>query len=642
MCITFVTSFFHIYDKDYDKDKTIEWRIERFCEIASSGIKLCVYASPELFQIIPRDYTNVCIIELSTPFIETICSKMELALPQQRNIDKDTAKYMYVINSKTDLIADAIHRSIWNSTHFAWIDFNITHVFSHKERTLRFLRELDLYEFPKTCMLLPGCWSKHNNVNIEHITESINWRFCGGFFIGDKASLLRLDDLYKMMFPKFVEKYKRIIWEVNFWAWLEVNSNWNPQWYLANHDDSIITNIPCANIATVLKTDNIETETSYMYPSIPLFHPSSASYLKFKGEHLLNTRYVNYYLYNNGSYLFYDGQNIIQNKNVFSRLSEDMVPIDYQEMSDDSIEFPRYNMYSQGIEDIRLYEHNGRVRFIATTVGYQTTCGNKMMIGNYDYNTLSYSDVNLIDSPMDAYCEKNWAPIPSSDGLERFVYKWSPFTAGAAAPRTPPCGGFTPRTPPAFANVGADAGANAGANVGADAGAGAVACANADADADTDIYFDIDIDTKVINSDDDDSATYVVIDTLNAAPHDPLHTKFIITHIFPITETLPFFDRMKGSSAFVEYNGELVGVTHFSEDALPRRYFHMLVVLDKTTYMPLRYSKPFIFDRVGIEFCIGFDVLGYKYRFWISRLDRNPVLYEVNTNIISFHNVYED
>jgi uncharacterized metal-binding protein len=98
---------------------------------------------------------------------------------------------------------------------------------------------------------------------------------------------------------------------------------------------------------------------------------------------------------------------------------------------------------------------------------------------------------------------------------------------------------------------------------------------------------------------------------------------------------------MKGSSPFIEYKGELIGVTHFSEDAMPRRYFHMLVVLDRTTYEPIRYSKPFVFNKVGIEFCIGFDARDDKYRFWISQFDRDPVLFEVNMHIISFVNIYE-
>ena len=49
-----------------------------------------------------------------------------------------------------------------------------------------------------------------------------------------------------------------------------------------------------------------------------------------------------------------------------------------------------------------------------------------------------------------------------------------------------------------------------------------------------------------------------------------------------------------------------------------------------------------MFEAVGIEFCIGFDICGDTYRFWISRFDRDPVLYEVNTSIISLVNVYGD
>ena len=73
-------------------------------------------------------------------------------------------------------------------------------------------------------------------------------------------------------------------------------------------------NIPCATIAQVLKPDCEEIE--YDYPYIPFFHPGSASYLKFQGEHLLNTRYVNYWYRDNGTYMFYDEHNIIHNKNL--------------------------------------------------------------------------------------------------------------------------------------------------------------------------------------------------------------------------------------------------------------------------------------------------------------------------------------
>jgi len=257
-----------------------------------------------------------------------------------------------------------------------------------------------------------------------------------------------------------------------------------------------------------------------------------------------------------------------------------LMPMDYQEMKDETIELPRYNMYSRGIEDVRLYEHNGRVRFIATTVGYHTTGGNRMVIGNYDYKTLSYSDAQVVESPADAYCEKNWVPIPSSDGAERFIYKWKGNQGSLLIP---------PYIP--------------------------VIVTVKDGKCS---LFDDEHGTEGVRSAKPVSAKPVLATPVWVAPN-----------------------ALKGSSAFIEYNGELIGVTHFSEDAMPRRYFHMLIVLDKTTYAPIRYSKPFVFEKVGIEFCIGFDACGDKYRFWISRFDRDPVLFEVSAHIISFYNIYE-
>ena len=612
MCITFVTSFFHIYDEDYDATKTIEWRISRFREIARTGIKICLYVSLEFINIVPKEYANVSIIEAPTSFV----ASETVELPQQRNIQKDTVKYMQVINSKTDFMSDAIRLNTWSSTHFAWIDFNISHVFSNKEQTLRFLRELDMYKLPDKCMLVPGCWNKYDNINIGHVTECINWRFCGGFFIGDKDSIIEFDRLYKQKFPEFIQTHNKLVWEVNFWAWLEVNSDWNPEWYAADHNDRIITNMPCAAIAIVLKPDS--EQTYYDYPHIPTFHPGSASYLYFNGEHLLNTRYVNYWYYDNGSYMFYDGTNRIQNKNLFSRLTDTLIPLDYQEMKEiETITLPRYNMYSSGIEDVRLYEHNGRVRFIATTVGYHTTGGNRMIVGNYDYKTLSYSNARLVESPVDAYCEKNWTPIPSSDGEERFIYKWDPIQivtlAGAAAPCTPPAGG--------------DSGQETGGVWGTES--------PQDSQQETGGV----MGTESLQDSQQETGGVRGTESTQVALADNHMIKTTIVTLAGGVRGAAA--PAKGSSPFIEYNGELIGVTHFSEDAMPRRYFHMLVVLDKITYEPIRYSKPFVFDKVGIEFCIGFDARDDKYRFWISQFDRDPVLFEVNTHIISFVNIYE-
>jgi len=119
MCITFVTSLINIYEEDYDTNKTIEWRIERYREIAGSGIHICLYVSTELVKLIPKEYENVHIIEFpNKSFIEGKCEEINVSLPQQRNINKDTIKYLYAINSKTELLSDAIHSNIWGIDTF--------------------------------------------------------------------------------------------------------------------------------------------------------------------------------------------------------------------------------------------------------------------------------------------------------------------------------------------------------------------------------------------------------------------------------------------------------------------------------------------------------------------------------------------
>jgi hypothetical protein len=95
------------------------------------------------------------------------------------------------------------------------------------------------------------------------------------------------------------------------------------------------------------------------------------------------------------------------------------------------------------------------------------------------------------------------------------------------------------------------------------------------------------------------------------------------------------FSRLRGSSGFVDSGEYLVGVAHFSEEHSPRHYYHVLVFLDKTTLKPVKHSRVFYFEKLSIEFCIGFRILrrdsGCYYVFWISRFDREPICVEIPT-----------
>ena len=567
MTVTFVTSFFHIYYENYDDNKTILWRIERFKELLETGINICIYVCPILapmIEILSNDYENLHImkvINIEELWFYNETAKHEFILPEQRNPTKDIPNYMYVINSKSEFMDHAVCENPWNTTHFAWVDFNLTHVFKEKLASLRFLKDTQDHIWKSSCFLIPGCWGKYNNIHHGHVTDCIHWRFCGGFFLGDTASIQKFHRLYMSEYPKFIQTYKKLVWEVNFWAWLEMNSDWKPEYYKADHDDSIIRAISPSNYITNLSNLGVYKQL-YNYPHIDGYNSGSASYLFYRGKHYLNTRYVNYWYYDNGGYMFYDGTNIIRTKNIASELDYDvsgnLVPSNYDEMTE-TIKLPKYDLYSRGIEDIRLYEHIGRIKYIATTVGYHNTNGNRMIIGDYNYETKSYSNSQIVDPPTDTWCEKNWIPLTDPEGLGRelFIYKWAPLEIG-------------------------------------------------------EIFREPDKNPQL---------------------------KIIQT--YKETCGVHEFQHMKGSTPFIDFGpDELVGVVHFSEDTKPRSYFHMMVVLDKCSLKPLRYSEPFVFEKVGIEFCIGFRIYNGSYEFWISRMDRDPILICISCDLLEIKHLF--
>jgi hypothetical protein len=46
--------------------------------------------------------------------------------------------------------------------------------------------------------------------------------------------------IYREKFPVFLYEQKKLVWEVNIWAWLESNSDWNGKWYASDHNDRIM------------------------------------------------------------------------------------------------------------------------------------------------------------------------------------------------------------------------------------------------------------------------------------------------------------------------------------------------------------------------------------------------------------------
>lgn len=443
--VSFVTAFFNIYNDDKTK---LLWRCERFKEIAETGISLCVYVDNtcvELLDDFIKIYPNIKImqvISLEETWISKLCNTYYfLHLPKHRNETKDTLEYIILMNSKIEFLHDTIEKNPWQSTHFAWIDFNISHIFTNIQVSKNYLKNtfgssytplsgIPLHHF----LAIPGCWNPlHTNTDISNILNNINWRFCGGFLIGERISIKHMYQLYQEHFPLFLNKYQTIVWEVNFWAWLEWKTIWNPNWFIADHNDSIIV-IPSDYTAINISNLRSTSKIVYDYPTInDGFLPCSASFIHHKGQNILNTRFVNYHLDASGYYIFHHPENKIITQNVLSILDEiNLEPINYTFMSNPSEnEFLSKICNFHGLEDIRLFEHDDVIKFIATSINYSPYNYNSMIIGTFDIEQHKLCNCQVIKSPRESSCEKNWTPIPYLNNKKMyFIYKWSPMEIG--------------------------------------------------------------------------------------------------------------------------------------------------------------------------------------------------------------------
>ena len=233
---TFVTAFIDLHE-DRSKNKSVDYCFLHFKQLASTGIKIHVFLSKD-YELAPSENIFVERIELEDLITYKETEDLDLTLPSQRSEHKDTKNFMILMNAKIELVKRAIDSNVFGSTHFGWIDFAISYIFKNPI-TLEYLATLGKSDFTPPLMCVPGCFSS-KGYRAECIFDSIHWRFCGGFFFGDKNSLIKFSEIYRENFRKVLLIRSVMTWETNVWTFLELNTDWNPSWFLADHNDSII------------------------------------------------------------------------------------------------------------------------------------------------------------------------------------------------------------------------------------------------------------------------------------------------------------------------------------------------------------------------------------------------------------------
>jgi hypothetical protein len=417
-------------------------RLRELRKILDLEVPLVIFATPDTIDALSpilTDANHVRVIVLSSNFF--LASFMYLTakhssawrLPTQRLEPKDTYDYMCYQHSKVEFIYQASVRNYFQTDFFAWVDYDIMRNFNVSEALKHLYRNNSLktqtIENPKNHIYFPGCWDYQVHSIQESLCEKICWRFCGWFFIGKSEAIVHLHTLYLAHYDSFLETYKTMVWDVNFWAYLEQEKSWKPIVYKANHDASLIENFPLRGYAKKL---SVQKRVEYSYPILADYNPSSASYIQWQGEQLLNVRYVNYRYLPSGHCTLRPDRKICT-VNLMTRLVNDIqsnsgfheMKIVDQEISSPELPMPDPNEQYQGVEDIRLYQHNGTLKFIATSVNYSGCASNRMIYGKYDIDDHQLKNIRVIHSDKK---EKNWVPFESrtEPRKEYFVYKWNP------------------------------------------------------------------------------------------------------------------------------------------------------------------------------------------------------------------------
>jgi hypothetical protein len=242
MPTTFVTAFMEL-NEPFQRENYKEQVLANFKRILDSGISVHVFLSPGLVdsfkEVIPaRDTLFISQLSFTDLDIYTIVNSIQLGLPSVRSPNKDTRNYMILMNAKAEFLYRSICIDPFGMDHYAWMDFGLGHVFHNWPNSMVQLQRIANAELVEKCLVFPGCWKTGRDV--ENLFMRINWRFCGGFFIGDTNSLLNFYEVYMKNFETILKQNKCITWEVNIWHWFEYHLGWKPTWYAADHNDSII------------------------------------------------------------------------------------------------------------------------------------------------------------------------------------------------------------------------------------------------------------------------------------------------------------------------------------------------------------------------------------------------------------------
>jgi hypothetical protein len=105
-------------------------------------------------------------------------------------------------------------------------------------------------------------------------------------------------------------------------------------------------------------------------------------------------------------------------------------------------------------------------------------------------------------------------------------------------------------------------------------------------------------------------------------------------------ETPKFFEHVRGSTNLVDYYGSLYCITHIVQYVQPRKYYHIVVRLNKASRKIEAYTNPFYFAKNTIEYTLGMDITKDGHiNTIVSQYDKDPILVTIDMATLKFYTI---
>ena len=102
-------------------------------------------------------------------------------------------------------------------------------------------------------------------------------------------------------------------------------------------------------------------------------------------------------------------------------------------------DFPRFPTNIEGLEDVRIFEHQGKLRCLASSKNITADDRIKMTYGEYCIAENMIKNVITLEGPRIEPCQKNWIYVDETHlqhtdeakGKLKVIYGWNPMEIGA-------------------------------------------------------------------------------------------------------------------------------------------------------------------------------------------------------------------